>query len=149
MNRVANAILGGWDVNAIVTMQSGLPIALTRTAINSNLPNSTGQSAKLSSPGINEWFNTSAFTIAPSYTYGNIGPVLPDVRTDWTRTIDSVLVKNFSADVRDHKITAQFRFEVFNLFNTPQFGAPNGGITSQNFGGVTSTATARAIYSLA
>jgi hypothetical protein len=59
------------------------------------------------------------------FTYGNVGPVLPDVRWDWPRNIDGVLVKSLDFSVRDRKITSQFRFGVFNLFNTPQFAAPS------------------------
>jgi hypothetical protein len=32
------------------------------------------------------------------------------------------------AGVREHAVSIQFRFEVYNLFNTPQFGAPNGSV---------------------
>jgi hypothetical protein len=134
VNRVVNLILGGWNLNGIVTVQSGFPIAITRTAV------STGKSAALSDPTLAKWFDTSAFTIAPTYTYGTVGPFLPDVRTDPVRNVDSVLVKTFTASIRDHAITTQFRSEFYNLFNHPQFAAPNGTITSQSFGQVTSQA---------
>jgi hypothetical protein len=42
--------------------------------------------------------------------------------------------------VRDHQITTQFRSEFYNLFNHAQFAAPNGTITSQSFGVITSQA---------
>jgi hypothetical protein len=134
INGLANAVLGGWDVNSIVTMLSGFPIGIGRPSENN------GQSAKLSNPSINEWFNTSVFSVAQAYVqqFGNVGPVLPDVRTDWTRNVDAVLSKNFPFSVADKKVTAQLRIECFNLFNTPQFNGPNTSVTSAAFGQVTS-----------
>jgi hypothetical protein len=134
VNRFVNAFIGDWDLDGILTIQSGLPVSVSRTAVNN------GQSAYLSNPTISRWFNTSVFSVAPAFTYGNVGPVLPDVFTDGTKNVDVVLVKNFSVDVRDRKITAQFRSEFYNLFNHPLFAAPNGSVTSQSFGVITSQA---------
>ncbi len=134
LNRVANALVGGWDFNSFITLLSGAPIAVSRPSLNN------GQSAELSNKSITQWFNTSVFTTAPAFTFGNVGPVLPDVRTDWTRNIDAVLSKNFGFAIAEKKVTAQFRIECFNLFNTAQFAAPNGTVTSALFGQVTSQA---------
>jgi Carboxypeptidase regulatory-like domain len=134
-NRVMNLLLGGWNLNGIATVQSGFPMSISR-----NVNVSYGQNPALSNPTLAQWFNTSAFTVAPTYTYGNVGPVLTGVRTDAVKNVDAVLVKTFSATIGDHAITTQFRSEFYNLFNHPQFAAPNGTITSQSFGQVTSQA---------
>jgi hypothetical protein len=134
LNRIANAVLGGWDFDSFVTLMSGQPIGISRPSVNN------GTSAKLSNPTIAKWFNTSVFSVAPAYTFGNVGPVQPDVRNDWTRNVDSVLTKNFGFHLRDKPITTQFRFEAFNLFNTPQFAGPNTSVTSSSFGIVTAQA---------
>ncbi len=131
-NRLVNAILGDWDVSGILSMQSGQPISISRPAVNN------GKSAHLDNPTIQQWFITSDFTVAPPNTFGNVGPVLPDVRTAPQRNIDAVLVKNFSFGILDRKVTAQFRSEFYNLFNHAQFAAPNGSVSSQTFGQVTS-----------
>jgi hypothetical protein len=96
-----------------------------------------GTSGRIDDPTIDRWFDTEAFRPAAPFTFGNIGPRSPDIRSDWTRNIDVVLVKNFVASIRDREITTQFRAECFNLFNTPQFAAPNGSVTAQQFGVVT------------
>jgi hypothetical protein len=75
--------------------------------------------------------------VAPAFTYGNVGPVLPNVFTDGTKNVDAVLVKNFSVNISDRKITAQFRSEFYNVFNHPLFASPNGTVTSQSFGTIT------------
>jgi len=131
-NRFADTVLGGWNLNSFVTLLSGFPIGISRPSLND------GQSAKLSNPTIAEWFNTSVFTTSPAFTFGNVGPVLPDVRTDWTRNMDVVLSKDFGVSIRDKRITAQLRIECFNLFNHPQFSSPNTSVTSAAFGQVTS-----------
>jgi hypothetical protein len=136
MNPFFDALVGGWDFDGIINLQSGYPISISRSAVNN------GHSAKLDNPSLAAWFNTSVFTNTPAFTYGNVGPYLPDVRTDWVRNIDTVLVKKFGFAVAEHNVTAQFRFEVYNLFNTPQFGAPGGTIGSQTFGVVSTLANA-------
>lgn len=49
---------------------------------------------------------------------------------------DTSFVKNFPVSER---INAQFRFDAFNLFNTPAFGFPNASIGSPTVGRITST----------
>lgn len=128
----ANWVLGGWDLSGIVRVQSGQPISITTPAVN------VGRSAKLDHPTIAKWFDTTAFQNALPFTFGNLGPRLPDVRNDFTRNVDAVMVKNFTAALKDREIVTQFRAECYNLFNTPQFNSPNGTVTSQQFGQVTS-----------
>jgi hypothetical protein len=134
LNRVANFILGDWDINSIVMIQSGLPIGISRPSV------SLGGDPSVANPGIKEWFNVADFTNAQPYTFGNVGPVLPTIRTDWTRNVDAVLAKNFVATIKDRKIVTQFRWEVFNVLNTPQFAAPNTTVSSSSFGVITATA---------
>ncbi len=136
LNRFVNWFLGDWDLDAIVNLQSGQPVSISRPSI------TTGQPAAIANPDIAQWFNTSVFSNAPAFTFGNVGPVLSDVRTDWTRNVDSVVVKNFGFNVTEHRVTAQFRFEVYNLTNTVQLAAPNGTVGSQTFGQITSQANA-------
>jgi hypothetical protein len=130
-----NAILGGWQLSGIGRVQSGFPISVGRIVNN-------GQSAKLDNPTIDRWFNTSVFSPVPAFTFGNTGPLLPDVRTDSLKNIDTVMAKKFAVSVKEHTVTTEFRVEFYNLFNHPQFAAPNGSLTSQSFGQVTSTANA-------
>ena len=133
-NPILNAVLGGWDLSGILTDQSGQPISISRPSLNN------GTSARLSNPSIYKWFNTSVFSNAAAYTFGNVGPVLPDVRTDTMNNVDAVLVKSFAVSLGERQITAQFRSEFYNLFNHPLFAAPNGSVSSQTFGQVTSQA---------
>jgi hypothetical protein len=131
MNPVLNAILGDWDINGILGIQSGQPIGIGRPAVNN------GKSAHLDNPTIAKWFDTSVFSVAPSFTFGTVGPVLPDVRTDAQRNLDAVLSKNFLLHVKERVVRAQFRSEFYNVTNHPQFAGPNTSVSSLSFGIVT------------
>jgi hypothetical protein len=116
------------------------------TGANNNLatrPNSTGQSAQLSNPTQYEWFNTAAFVNPPTYTFGNVGRALPDVRNPGFFNCDFSMSKNTL--IRE-RLKIQLRLEVFNLDNHVNLGYPatgfspgaNGLNTSSTFGTITS-----------
>jgi hypothetical protein len=128
----ADWVIGGWDLSGILRVQSGQPISISTPSVN------LGRSAQIDNPTIARWFDTTAFVNAAPFTFGNVGPRLPDVRNDFTRNLDAVLVKNFAAHFGEREILTQFRAECYNVTNTPQFGSPNGTVTSQQFGQVTS-----------
>ena len=68
----ASKLIGGWQLNTIGIMQTGIPL-LIRGANNlrANRPNSTGVSAKLDNPTRDRWFDTTQFVNPPDYTFGN------------------------------------------------------------------------------
>ena len=80
------------------------------------------------------WFDTSAFAVPPTFTYGNSSRTTPDFRTHGTANFDLSLFKNFP--IRE-SIRAQFRFEAFNAFNRVQFAAPNTTAGATAFGQIT------------
>jgi len=124
----------------------GLPLVITAPISGGgNRPNSTGQSATL--PGgrshsaeIQQWFNTSVFTLPPSYTYGNVSRTLPDTRGPSVTNLDLSVVRNFRLH---EKTSLQFRGEAFNLTNTPHFWLPITAMSSVQFGQITSTQVAQ------
>ncbi len=122
-SRLLHTIIGGWQVDTIVTVQSGLPL-IVRGANNflANRPDSTGRSAKLDDRGVDRWFDTTQFVNPPNFTYGNVGRVLPDVRTPGAVNFDLSLIKNTSVTERWR---LQFRAEAFNAFNQVNLMAPN------------------------
>lgn len=138
-NAIYKAVAGGWQINAITTIQSGLPIPLSATIVGGgNRPNVVpGVSDKPSAQSLTQWFNTAAFTAPPSYTYGTVSRTLPDISGDGLFSMDLSLFKNF---VVREKYKFQFRTEAFNLTNTPTFEVPNGSYGTPTFGQVTATA---------
>ena len=145
-SRVSAALLGGWNFSGVFAYGGGLPLVVTAPISGGgNRPNSTGQSATL--PGgrsrsaeIAQWFNTSVFTLPPSYSYGNVSRTLPDTRGPSVTNIDVTLVRNFR--LHEH-LDLQFRGEAFNLLNTPHFWLPVTAMSSVQFGQITSTQVAQ------
>ncbi|MBL8174199.1 MAG: carboxypeptidase regulatory-like domain-containing protein [Bryobacterales bacterium] len=140
--RLADGLIGGWQLQGILIFRSGVPYTVTmardvaNTGVGGQRPNrlSTG---KLDNPTLERWFDTTAFAAAPNFAYGNSGlRILP---TDIVRTIDFSMFKNFTISERSK---LQFRWEAFNLPNTPSFAAPNSTLDTGTVGRITATSTA-------
>ena len=134
---LTKALIGGWQTNGIVTMQTGLPF--TPGLASNSLQTGTGSrpdrlgGGTLDNPTINRWFDPTAFTQNQPGQYGNAGRniLFGPGRFNW----DISLFKDF---VIHEETKFQFRAEAFNVTNTPQFGQPNATIGSQTAGQITS-----------
>jgi hypothetical protein len=141
----ANHILGGWQINYVMTLSNGLPILLKVNQNNTYLygagqrPNITSISPVLpeGQQDRNEWFNTAAFSQPANFTFGNAPRTMTAVRNDWIRNLDASIFKDFSIN---EKFKLQFRAEAFNFTNTPFMGTPNSSFGSSSFGIVSGTA---------
>jgi hypothetical protein len=140
MHWLPNALVGGWQINGILTLNSGQPLIFSQTTNNSfsfggyQRPDSTGVDARIEDRSIDRWFDTRQFTIAKDYTFGNMSRTHPNLRKDWTRNLDFSMFKNFRFTERWN---LQFRAEAFNITNTPIFSAPNLNVESGAFGTIT------------
>jgi len=131
-NAVVRKMVGGWQINTIGVMQTGTPLVLTGASnFQANRPNSTGQSAKLDKPTRERWFNTDVFVNPPNYTFGNVGRVLPDVRSPGAGNFDLSLIKNTFIGER---FNLQFRAEAFNFTNRVNLRTPNTSFTAGSDG---------------
>ena len=149
---VADRLLGGWQLNGIVLLQSGMPVTVTQaTNLNSfagfslqrpNLVGKTSLSADERTPA--HFFNTGAFATAPQFTLGSASR--NPVRGPAYRDLDVALVKHTTVF---HETNLEFRAELFNVTNTPAFGQPNGSFGSAAFGSITTTTTDPRIMQLA
>ena len=141
-NRFTNAVLGGWQMQGIMVLHSGLPFTPTisrdvsNTGIGGQFPNRIG-SGVLSSPTIADWFDKTAFALPANYTYGNSGSYI--LRADRFKNLDFSLFKSFQAGER---VRIDFRAETFNLTNSPTFNPPGTNIDTSSGGVVTSTLSA-------
>jgi hypothetical protein len=143
-NPLVARLTGGWQLNLISTIQGGLPLVVRGASNNlANRPNSTGVSAKLSNPTADRWFDTSQFVNPPSFTYGNVGRALPDVRGPGIVDFDLSVIKDTAISER---LKLQFRGEAFNFVNHTNLGNPNASFSaganglnnSSTFGVITS-----------
>src|SRR5437868_5584312 len=141
-------IIGGWELAGVVTVQSGLPLAVTQaTNFNAFGGFGTQRPNRISDPelsgserGASQFFNTSAFVVAPQFTLGNSSR--NPVRGPAYRDADIALIKR--TRIREH-MNLEFRAEAFNLTNTPPLGAPNVVLGTPGFGSITSAGDPRVI----
>lgn len=145
---VVGKLVGDWEVVGIVTLQSGLPLAVSQ-ATNFNAfagfgvqrPNLVGDPNQV--PGgrsTAQWFNTSAFQMAPQFTIGTASR--NPVRGPSYRNMDLALIKRTA--IRE-EMNVEFRAEVFNFTNTPPLGAPAVVLGNAGFGSITSAGDPRVI----
>jgi len=138
---VLGAIFNDWNVSAIVTLQSGMPVAVTQTTNNNAFagfgtqrPNLVGDPtlpADQRTP--NQWFNTAAFQPASAFTIGTASR--NPIRGPSYRDVDFALTRRVPLG---GSRSIELRGEIFNLLNTPNFGAPNAVAGAANFGSIIS-----------
>lgn len=122
-------VLGGWQLNSIVTIYSGIPLdvfsgappnynGLAANPANGGLrPDLVpGQSIYLHTSDSTAYLNPAAFALPPLGTFGNLTRGM--VRQPSIHNVDFSLAKNWSMRER---YRLQFRAEFFNLFNHTNF----------------------------
>jgi hypothetical protein len=125
----ANALLGGWVVNANMTFQSGPPLSWGNVIYyggplnyNAHQPNGFA-------------FNTAQFnTVASQQLLYNIRAfptMFNNLRRDPTKNLDASLLKDFQFSESAY---LQIRFEAFNVTNRVGFAGPGLNPTSSSFG---------------
>jgi hypothetical protein len=143
----AHAVLGGWQLNGILTLEKGFPTDIRSSLIPAtnqlfatfNVPNAvSGVSMYLPDPGPNGFFNPAAFSQptqvlnvkgTPITLFGNLARRA--ARGPGTRNLDFSVFRNFAFSER---FNLQFRAEAFNLSNTPAFFLPSANSPSLTIG---------------
>ena len=148
-NKAVNAILGGWQWSGILTAKSGLPLSINPAT------NNTGGFGFNQRPvlvaGVNpvpqdqtitHWIDAGAFSQPAAFTFGDRPRFLANLRGP----------KYFMWDMGIHKWwnfgearRLQFRFEMFNALNHPNFFEPDTNLGDANFGTITSAYPARSV----
>jgi hypothetical protein len=130
-NPSTDRILGGWQFNTIVTMESGRPLGIT--GANNQLggrPNwNPNVSAKIAHQGRSylyahgqlPWFDPNAFKNPADYTWGNVPRRLGNLRAPGTGNIDISLFKTTHITER---LAFEFRVEAYNALNHPNLPSP-------------------------
>lgn len=152
-NGWVTTLLSGWQSFGIVTLQSGRPFTV---ALLSEIDNSgTGRSIlgfgandrpnvvgnpDLSRRSPDQWFNQSAFAFPAPGTFGDAGRNILD--GPGYQNVNASLIKNTALT---ESVNLQFRAEVFNLFNHPNFNLPDNFLGSPTFGRISSARDPRHI----
>ena len=131
---LAGKLIGGWDVNGILTLRGGFPTNIRTNVLppiftTFNVPDSVaGQPMVLSNHSVDGYFNPAAWTV-PGTTPGVNGAAIQlfgtaaqrAARGPGSENADMSLFKNFNFTERRY---VQFRAELFNATNTPTFFLP-------------------------
>jgi hypothetical protein len=153
-----NSVIGGWQVNSVVTLSSGTPFDVTTSNYFYTAPDGTtsqpsaslNNRADITGPirytkSLHEWFDTTSFVRPPvidpngqTSTYIRPGTLGRNQLVGPAyRDMDLSLIKNFPLFER---LKGEFRAEAYNLTNTPAFTLPNGNIDNCNYAGGVVTA---------
>jgi hypothetical protein len=148
---VSNALLGGWQINSIITAQSGFPftplVGFNQSADgDTRNPDRVSLNPNFTGPVIegkpSQWFNPAAFLLPTAGTFGNAGRDI--LRAPDLVSLDGSMFKTFRFGER---ATLQFRAEFFNPLNHPNLNMPvittftSSGAPSSSAGVITSTST--------
>jgi hypothetical protein len=130
---VLAAIVGGWQINNIVSITSGTPFNVTASGTSLNAPESEQRADQVKSDveilkGIgrtNAWFDPTAFKPVTEPRFGTApwsvlrGPGYANWDFSVFRQINLPRAMN-----------VQVRFEAFNALNTPHFNNPGGNVSN-------------------
>lgn len=137
---------GGWELSGIWTAQSGYPFSISggnggdssgslqygdRADVVSGQAYGTHQGSK--AQWLNHYFNPLVFAPNAPGTFGNSGKNV--LNGPGTNSWDMAMMKNFKPVGERYNL--QFRWEMFNAFNHPNFGLPDNSPTDPNFGQIT------------
>ena len=164
---VPRAVLGGWSLAGIATIQSGSALTIAETnstnvfgisedraelsgaCSKSQLVKSGAVESKLSG-----YFNASCFTAPPVIGADGIGTAFGNSATGIVNgpgqaNLDLAFSKAMDLNWPVEKSHLQFRIEFYNALNHPQFANPDTNFTSPTFGVITSTAVNARVGQLA
>lgn len=142
---VAEKLVGGWQLNSIIVLESGrpetplIPFDQSNTGANTDRPN------VISDPNTgprtaNRWFNVNAFQLQPFGTFGNAGRGI--INGPRYESVDLGVAKITPINER---LSVEFRAEFFNLFNHANFDLPDRQFSTPGFGQIFSANDPREI----
>ncbi len=147
MNRVLDAILGGWSISSILTFQTGQPLAIStvdnRLIDGNQRPNVLCSSLRsgLSYHDVvatgGSYFNTGCFGDPGDQRPGSAPRYFSTLRADGINNLDLSFYKTFTFK---EGMTLEVRGDFFNFTNTPRFAIPDNALGSSTFGQIFSTA---------
>ncbi len=142
-SKAAAAILGGWQMSGIVTLQSGRPFGLASSGdraagAGSPYPDLVGNlflpSDRTRGEKIARYFDTTAVVQPAPGTYGTLGRNI--LRGPAFYNTDLSVSRSIPLGFREGA-RLNFRTEFFNVFNRPQLGIPDRSVGGSAFGRIT------------
>jgi hypothetical protein len=134
-SRIGNAVLGGWALNGVMTLQTGSPLSWGNLIYYGGPLNL--QTHQPNGPA----FDITRFNTVSSQQLANnirtLNTLFNNLRADPVKNLDMSVLKNFP--IMEQKYL-QIRFETFNTTNRVTFGAPGLTPTASTFGVITTQA---------
>jgi hypothetical protein len=129
----AAAVLGGWQINGLLSSFSGNPFSVTASGASLNAPESSQRAdqvkplvRKLGGAGRGQaFYDWTAFASVTEPRFGTAG--FNTLRGPGVVNLDAGVFRRFPITER---VNVQFRMEIFNATNTPHFGNPSGNISN-------------------
>jgi carboxypeptidase family protein/TonB-dependent receptor-like protein len=132
---ITNALLGGWRTNWILTLQDGQPwtvgcVSGTTADFGCNALLVPGQNVYAGPHNVDHWINPAAFATPPAATtvgqsdYSPLGGAPSQFLGPGFHRMDMSFFKEFTTSDRTH---LEFRAEIFNITNHPNFSPPGFG----------------------
>lgn len=141
----AAQIFGDWQVNGIYSLASGQALGVISPSDTSQTgvfkvgvtrANCIAKPKFFSGGTVSQWFDTTAFAVPGSYQFGTCGNS-PGIRSARTDNLDASLFKSI-VPFGSERFKIQFRTELFNILNHPQFAPPsNLKVSTAGFGSIT------------
>ncbi len=132
----ASKLGSGWQVNAIVLLESGAPFTVNLGTDRANIgagpaqrPNQTCDPNEGGGRTAQQWFNTGCFTLQPQFTFGDAPR--NSVLAPGYASVDTAIQKDIDLG---NGARVQLRWETFNLLNRTNFDVPNRVAFTPNFG---------------
>jgi hypothetical protein len=121
-------LLGGWQVNSIVTLQTGTPFEVNAADVSNTGPSHDSRANCIGDPFLGTftdprngvWLNANAFSVPDLGTFGNCGA--RSFHGPGVQNVDLSLFKIFPVT---ESMKVEFRAESFNLFNHANFTNPS------------------------
>jgi hypothetical protein len=141
MGRPANALIGGWKTNFILSLQDGQPFSIpcdiaTGVGVGCQVLLVPGQNPIGGLHNVNQWTNPAAFSNPPVATtisqtdFAPLGGAPTQVVGPGFHRLDFSLFKEVQTSERTH---VEFRAEFFNITNHPNFSIPVPGTSATDF----------------
>ena len=157
-SKATNAIVGGWRLSGITTLQSGRPFSIG--ASNNSIAGAGSARADLVGTGypildpgrskgevIAKYYDTTRFANPAPGTYGTLGRNI--LFGPGFANIDGSLSKNWKLPFINEAGLIEYRFEAFNITNATHLGNPTTGLTNPNRGKILGTDGAPRILQMA
>jgi hypothetical protein len=147
VNRARDLLIGGWQVNGIVTFQTGFPFSIAADDLQFANQGFAQRADIVGDPypsgfhkSRTQWFNTAAYVNPGLGAYGNSRR--NSLRAPGISNLDFSLFKNIQLA---ESVRLQPRLEAFNLLNHPQFGTPSSYVNGTSFGVINSAGPGRIV----